>query len=365
MAPSQSELSLEDLQRLQEASSPSADHDPRNYFQTLYAQFQRAAGSSRDTVIRHFKIGPYRAKFYFASRELAENLTPPFAHLETASTNPPHIKMCFWDSRESGIHLDPPRWSDLQGSRLSLHGEGHFIQYDFGTEVLHAFRTEDRVGLFWVKDSGRIFFSEKVCPIRSIFHWLSENESLQLIHGGAVGDESGAVILVGRGGAGKSTSCTSVLGSNLYFLGDDYCLIDTGERPKVYSLYASTKVNPDMLEKFPNLSRCRIAPSEQEEEKPSFLLHKIFGDRLLPELPLKAILLPRVTGRPETRIIPTGAMQGLNAMAPSTLFQSTGLGSSSFKKLAKLSRSVPSFFLESGTDLEGIPRAIEDLIKSL
>lgn len=365
MAPSQSELTLEDLQRIQDSTSPDASRDPRSYFKELHSHFQRAIEASDKPISRYFKIGPYRAVFLFASHELAESLVPPFAHLEINAVDLPDLTVGFWDSKGCGVDLNPPRWSDLQGSRLTLHGEDLYIQYDFGTEILHAFRVDDKMGLFWVKDVRHIFFSEKVCPIRSIFHWLSEGNSLQLIHGGAVGDDTGAAILVGRGGAGKSTSCTSTLHSNLFFLGDDYCLLDTGESPRVYSLYASTKINPDMLKYFPHLTKFRIASSEKEAEKPSFLIHDAFKDRLRRELPLKAILMPRVTGRPGTRILPAGPMQALHALAPSTLFQSTALGTSSFKKMAALSRSVPCYFLEPGTDIRGIPKAIGELLRSL
>lgn len=365
MAPSQSELTLEDLQRLQDSSSPGAIRSPKVYFQELHSQFRRAVEAGPKPMVRHFRIGPFRAKFHFASQELAEALTPPFAHLETAPAQAYDICVGFWDSRRSGVALNPPRWTEIQGSRLGLHGDGHHIQYDFGTEVLNAFRAEDGLGLFWVKDAREIFFSEKVCPARSIFHWLSEDNALQLIHGGAVGDRQGGAILVGRGGAGKSTSCTAALKSDLFFLGDDYCLVDTGKSPKVYSLYASTKVNPDMVGRFPHLAACRMPATGVPDEKPSFLIHDSFKDRLLRELPLKAILMPRVTGRPETRVLPAGAMQGLHALAPSTLFQSTGLGGSSLKKMAELSRRVPCFFLEPGTDLDGIPVAIGNLLKTL
>lgn len=365
MAPSQNQLSLEDLQRLQDRDSPQAARDPEAYFDELWRQFQRATKASSDARMSYFQIGPYRAKFIFACAELAENLTPPFLHLEIDPIDSPDLTIGFWDSQSSGIPLQPPRWSDLQGSRLSLHGPGTYIQFDFGTEILNALRTQDKTGLFWVKDAQYIFFSEKVCPARSIFHWLSENSSLQLIHGGAIGNDLGAAILVGRGGSGKSTSCSTALRSNLFFLGDDYCLLDTGDDPKVYSLYASTKINPDMLPNFPHLSENRLPTTDTSLEKPSFLVYKSFSERFLASLPLKAILMPRVTGLPETKISRASAMQGLHALAPSTLFQSTGLGDASLKKMAKLSRTLPCFHLELGTNLESIPRAVGALLSSL
>lgn len=362
MAAREGELNLEALQRLQEASAPQAAKTPAAYFGELHRQFQAAAG--KHPVSRYFKIGPHRTRFVFACPELADSLAPPFEHLEIEAVAGPDLTIAFWDSQLSGIPLQPPRWAAVQGCRLSLHGDGTFVQYDFGTEILHSYSAKDRLGIFWVKDATKTFFAEKVCPIRSIFHWLCQGSSLQLIHGGAVGDENGGAILVGRGGSGKSTSCTTSLLSDLFFLADDYCLIDT-EQARVFSLYASSKINPDMLPQFPHLSESRIDPSEGEGEKPSFLLGQSYRERLKAELPLKAILIPRLKGGLETQVSPASAMQGLHALAPSTLFQSTGLGDDSFKKMAALSRRIPSFFLELGTDLRGVPRAIGALLKSL
>jgi len=365
MASSQNELKQKELQRLLTTTPADAIQDPGAYFQELHRQFTRALARDKTAERRFYKIGPYKACFHFANSELAANLAPPFVHLESKASPEPDFTVVFADSRLSGIPLDPPRWSEIHGSRLSLHGDGVFIQFDFGTETLHAFRLRDKLGIFWVKDAAQVFFSEKVCPIRSIFHWVSQGSSLQMIHGGAVGDENGGVILVGRGGSGKSTSCTTSLLSDLFFLGDDYCLVDTGPSPRVYSLYASTKVNPDMLGRFPHLAAGRVVDSGPEAEKPSFLIPGAFHGRLKAELKLKAILMPRVTGKKETRIVPSTAMKGLHALAPSTLFQSTGLGESSFKKMADLSRRLPCFILEAGTDLEGIPRAVLGLLRTL
>lgn len=365
MAPSQSELTLEDLQRWQEKASPRAAREPEVYFEELMGQFRKAFAGSATASAHYFKIGPYRAKFLFACESLAASLSLPFLHLKIEPTSSPDLTVGFWESSTNGLALHPPRWSELQGSRVSLHNPETFIQYDFATEILSALRSRDNMGLLWVKDGNQIFFSEKVCPARPIFHWLTKNTSLQLIHGGAVGNDTGAALLVGRGGSGKSTSCSTALQSELYFLGDDYCLIDINDSPTVYSLYASTKINPDMLDKFAHLKKYRIEPSKKEAEKPSFLIFDAFKDRLRPSLPLKAILIPQVKGNLDTRIIPASSMQGLHSLAPSTLFQSTAMLDGSFRKMARLSRNLPCFYLEPGTDLDGIPSAIDSLLKSL
>ncbi len=370
MATSQNQLKLESLHALlaKKVSQPE-NAQAGEYFNKLQTGFLEACGKSSSTWVRYYQIGPYRSQFRFSCEELSQQLTAPFSHLEIPCPpeDSPHfdLEMNFWDSTLSEIPLKPPRWSDAHASRLSLHEQQVFIQYDYGTNTLHALDLQKKQGIFWVKDARDVFFSERVCPIRSIFHWLSKDTSLQLIHGGSVGNEQGAVILVGRSGSGKSTASTSVLDSPLYFLGDDYCLVESQNYPKVHSLYASAKINSDMLNKFPHLTQYRVSASEGEPQKPSFLLYAGFKNRLKDSLPLKAILIPKVTGNAKTRIVPASSMNGLHALAPSTLFQSTGLGENSFKRMADLSRRLPCFFLESGTCLDTTPPAIAELLQSL
>ncbi len=370
MATSQNQLKLEGLHALLAQKGSEQDTArAEEYFEKLELCFVQAYQKTSQPWVRYYQIGPYRVRFRFSCEELSQQLGLPFSHLaiDSPSENPLHfdLEMDFWDSALSGIPLKPPQWSDAYASRLSLHDQHIFIQYDYGTSTLHALNLQKKRGVFWVKDARDVFFSERVCPIRSIFHWLTKDTSLQLIHGGAVGDENGAAILVGRSGSGKSTASTSVLDSSLYFLGDDYCLVESQGSPQVHSLYASAKINPDMLNKFPHLSQYRVTSSTGEPQKPSFLLYQGFKNRLKNSLPLKALLIPKVARQPVSQIIPASSMQGLHALAPSTLFQSTGLSENSFKRMANLSRTLPCFFLESGSNLETTPQAIAELLRSL
>ena len=85
-------------------------------------------------------------------------------------------------------------------------------------------------------------------------------------------------------------------------------------------------------------------------------------DAVAEALPIRAILLPRVTGRPDTRMTPVPRAQSLKAMAPTTMFQLAGAGRGEFHAMARLAAQVPSYALELGTDRTRIPDVIREFL---
>ena len=88
-----------------------------------------------------------------------------------------------------------------------------------------------------------------------------------MVHAAAVGDESGGVLLVGRGGSGKSTTALSCLGTQVGYLADDYCLVEMVEGPRVHSLYTSGKANRGSIARLPRLRAAFAASTLWEESK--------------------------------------------------------------------------------------------------
>ena len=90
--------------------------------------------------------------------------------------------------------------------------------------------------------------------MRNILHWWAASTSGQLIHAGALGRPDGGVLLLGAGGAGKSTTTLASLGSALRIAGDDFNLVDTAEPVTVHSLYSGAKLADAARSRFPELA---------------------------------------------------------------------------------------------------------------
>jgi hypothetical protein len=126
------------------------------------------------------------------------------------------------------------------------------------------------------------------------------NRGLQLVHAAAVGNSNGGVLIGGKGGSGKSTTALTCLESKLNYIGDDYTLLglDSG-RPVVHSLYNSAKLNSDHVQRFPTLLPKVSNPDRLADEKALLFVNEHYPAKVATQLPVRAVLLPRVTGSPE------------------------------------------------------------------
>jgi hypothetical protein len=187
-------------------------------------------------------------------------------------------------------------------------------------------------------------------PFRKILHWWAADLGLQLVHAAAVGRTDGGLLLVGRGGSGKSTTALACLDGMLGYAGDDYCLVDSGERPWVHGLYLSAKGDSRTATLLPGLrDSLRHTPCSIDGKS------IIFADDVRPEavvagFPLRAIVVPRIVGGSVSRLERLSATDTLRAFAPSTLLQLPGEIASGLGRLSDLVRRVPARMLCLGDD---------------
>ena len=95
-----------------------------------------------------------------------------------------------------------------------------------------------------------------------------------------------------------------------------------------------------------------------DTESAVFFLHSHGPGSTVDGFPIRAILLPRVTGRPETLLSPSSSGDALAALAPSTIFQLSRADHGAFQTMARCVRQVPCYRLDLGTDLSRIPNVI-------
>lgn len=133
----------------------------------------------------------------------------------------------------------------------------------------------------------------------------------------------------------------------------------------MYSLYSSAKLDPGHIQHLPQLAPLVSNRKELPNEKALIFLQEHCPERLSEGFPVRAIVLPRVTGRPDTRYRAASPAACLTALAPSTVFQLAGAGSEVFRYLSAFVRQVPSYVLDLGTDLSGIPDVVLSLLSEV
>lgn len=345
------------------------------FFQLVYSNYKKAEHRIGGYQDRYFLVGGRRVRLRFVGNGLVSALTPALAHLETAPTNKPELTILAWDSASSNTPLlsvlkhyfdSLGEWWDHLGRRgeiRELTNDRVRFAYHLGPNIFSGLDLQENLGLYWVQDSSTLPYYEIGSPLRTILHWWADQGAYQFVHAGAVGLESGGVLLVGRGGSGKTTTALACLDAGLLYASDDYCLIKTDPEPYVFSVYNTAKLRGDEdLERFPHLAAMVSNKSRLESDKALLFLNDHFPKQISRGFCLRAILLPVVTQETETRLVPTNAAATLSALAPSTLFQLPSAGSAAIKTMSRLAQQVPAYKLELGSDLANASSVIIDLL---
>jgi hypothetical protein len=105
-------------------------------------------------------------------------------------------------------------------------------------------------------------------------------------------------------------------------------------------------------------------PHKLEFEKAIYLFNDDHQKLMIKGFPIKAILIPTISGKVDTMIREEITSPPLLALAPGSLFQLPGVGGEYLKSLADLIKQVPCYSLELGTQIDQIPLVIETFIRS-
>jgi hypothetical protein len=343
--------------------NPSATTQISTFFNQIESVFDQAVQVVGGATDRFYRLGSQTIRLSFAGDRLIPSFTQALAHLETDATDTPDLTFCLWDGESTGTTLPPPPWSqDAYGQHGEITGfntERFRVAYEIVGGVLQLLDIERGRGYVFARAAEGIPQWMLGAPLRSLLHWGFENQSYQLCHGGAVGLPDGGVLLTGASGSGKSTSTLACLGSALGYAGDDYVLLDTAAPPHVYSLYRTAKLNFDNVHRFPHF---RAGLGDGDPLDGDKALMWVDSARMLNHFPLRALLIPKVTGLRDTHIVPATPITALKALAPTTAMHIYSGRQKTITKLSELVRRVPAYTLEAGTDLAQIPAAIHRLL---
>ncbi|MBF0522004.1 MAG: serine kinase [Candidatus Omnitrophica bacterium] len=350
---------------------------PRSFFQAVSTVFRETEKSVGKPIERFYNIAGFSVRLRFAGPTLMPFITPALEHLATEAVDNPSLTICFFDSVSTQAVMPVFPWTKdaaWQWHIKPIGGqEDNSIKanYNFGRGILSLLDMSSNVGFYLVRDAQQIPYYEKGAPMMPILHWWMLIRGRQLTHGGAIGTEKGGVLLIGKSGSGKSTAALSSLNSGLFYAGDDYCLFSNDPEPYIHSLYSSAKVNPDNLKNLLSHMQNLVSNKDHlDSEKALLFLNEYFPDKMINGFPCRAILIPQISNLKETRLTKTSAAVILKNLVPNTIFQlnnqvlSLG-GEVDIKNFGNLVRQIPGYILEVGTNLSGIPLAIQDLLNEL
>jgi hypothetical protein len=339
------------------------------YFEELRRRIVEA-GQRIGFVDRHYRIGERQVRLRFAGPSLVPALTRALAHLGVPSGPDPDLTVYL--AAADAVSRPAPPWEilrqetpDDQDASPMAHVRDERVDglFELDGSSLRMLDRAAGVGVFWTPSPARVPRYETAAPLRSILDWWSRERGWRVLHAGAVGTERGGALLVGKAGSGKSTAALACLGSGLAYAGDDGVLVGGDAGPRVQSLYCTAKLEPGHLRR----ALPQLEPLLAESEASHRGKRQVFLDRHCPAelssgFPLRAVLLPRVTGAPRAVTRRVSAATGLLALAPSTLLQLPGDRGERLSHMARVLRRVPVHVLELGTDLGTVAPAIHAVL---
>jgi hypothetical protein len=343
----------------------------------LRLSFEAAAESHGDPCEYSFRLAGMPVRLRFADRELADRLTRAFSHLEAPPGTRADLTISVWESAASGAprpslapdpgHAEPRPEPTNPGPSYSSTTDDFEALFQPTPDLLSVLSRQDGGSAwFWIGDSTRLPHWDAATPFRHLLSWWLAASGIQQVHAGAVGTDAGGVLLVGKGGSGKSTTCLSVLGDeHLRYAGDDYVAVSMDGEPWVHSLYGSGKIDPDNIDRLPHLRPIISNADRLEREKAVIFADDFVPGSAVAGFPLRAIVIPRIVDRPDSRVVPTSQAAAVTALAPSTMLQLHPPQAEALGRIRRVAAVVPAFVLELGPDVAAVPGVIRQLLDGL
>lgn len=341
--------------------------EARAYFSANLRAAHEAAEESGGFIDYFLQLGGHSLRLRFAGPALVPHVLPALAHSVTEAVADPNLTIHLCDSVSSGVAMPAPRWI-LADQTFRGGVPGCFSRWPYRTSyrewasVLSMLDLASGCGVFWTADARQLHFSMRGAPLRDLLHWWLGDHDCRLVHGAGVGTPEGGVLLTGRGSSGKSTTSLVCLNAGLLYAGDDHVAVSTEPTPSLYSLYNTAQLDVGGKHVFSDLIPIVETPGPSRDAKSSIYIHQHRPDSIIRSFPLRAIVLPRVTGRENTRLRTATAGEVLIALAPATIMALPRSGQAAMEQMAGLVRKVPGYVLELGTDLPQVPKVIWSLL---
>jgi len=290
-------------------------------------------------------------------------LLVPLEHLRIPEpSRDPDLTIDVWDDRVAVMGLPSDiaaaPWPPWQASV-----DGRVISYRYADSAAAMDRAARRIVVAFVRapslrSRGRPFND----PLRL---WLADRR-IQLLHAGLVARAGKGVIFGGANGSGKSTAALACLRAGYDYLGDDCVGFATNAGPHHvgYSIFGSVYLEPDHLRSaFPEVTTA-IAGQAPHEDKALVFPSLHFADRMTRSASIRALVLPRRSGRAHARVTPAPKGEALLRLAPSSVLGAPRTHRDGLDDIASLVGAVPCYWLDLGDDPAEIPPRVDEVLSS-
>ena len=121
------------------------------------------------------------------------------------------------------------------------------VMHDRPHQLLKLFDAKSANAVLFIGDPDLLPGWERFSPLKEFIHLLALSHDCLLLHAGSVVDKEShrSVLLVGPGGAGKSSLTAFAVHQGMRTHGDDYVLVDLrAAQPRCWAIYRTLKLHP-------------------------------------------------------------------------------------------------------------------------
>ena len=301
----------------------------------------------------------------FGSERFREQVSPALSHLECAHHAGDKLTVLLHDLATA------PRAAEFLGA-LNLSGGEKDIWLVDRPDLMLIAQQQGRLltavdwrinTAYWiVPNAASIPYIDRAAPLRMLLNYWLGVQGRYMAHAAAVGNANGGALIVGHGGAGKSTSALACLEAGLGYAADDHCIVSVEGTALVHSIFATGKLAVSDLGRFPSLLPAAEMKDRPEGEKVVFFFDRLPSIRISRSFSLRAILLARITGSARTGLRRITKAEAFKAIASSCALHFPAARARALGCFNTLARQLPAYVLELGSDVHSTPDAIRGLL---
>lgn len=241
-------------------------------------------------------------------------------------------------------------------------GVNWMVDIDRGT--ISGYDETSRQGIFAVRDDPPEW--EWGAPFRPHFHWAALASGDALMHGAVVGTADAALLLVGPGGTGKSTTTFAAVDRGAKTCGDDYVWLTFDDGDLVaHSIYGTAKAKKSSAVARPTsmfATRWRDSPSLN---KRAYYVSMDRPQTFMESARVVAAVTLETSPMLGTSVREIESRELIQKALPSTILQAPSGQRQLLARLTGLLSPLPSFHLTLSPDLSESGDAILALLDSV
>ena len=182
------------------------------------------------------------------------------------------------------------------------------------------------------------------------------------MHAAAVGRDDGGALVVGRGGAGKSTLALASLACGMRYCGDDMVILERSDAWTAHTVWATARLVDGGEHLVPHVGATRLTDGDGPDVKLVADVYAQFGEAVASSLPVSLVVMPEVgSARAPERSRPGRA--ALELAASTFLYMPGGDPSATLSMIARMLEQVPVYGLGVSEDLAGAVAEVARLLR--